>query len=144
MTPREFVPIAVLAALTLTAGHAQAGDIAVSVTGGDGPGATSCLLFSRAAAFPFGQADARLAVAAPEGGDEICRFRGVAPGAYAVAVARLPVGAKAPARDLLGRPKDPWGVSNNVRPVLRPPTFDEARFEVPAGGELRLDVRISR
>lgn len=147
MSSPSFSRCAALAATTLfigAPGGARAGDVAVSVSGEGGPGAISCALFSSASSFPFGRTDARYATAAPEGGAEVCRFRGVAAGAYAVAVARLPAGQTGVTRDVLGRPRQPWGVSNNVHPVFRPPTFAEARFAAPSDGEVRLDVRIMR
>jgi uncharacterized protein (DUF2141 family) len=31
-------------------------------------------------------------------------------------------------------PTEPWGLSNDTRPLDRPPTFEEAKFAVPADG----------
>ena len=42
----------------------------------------------------------------------------------------------------VGKPTEPWGVSVNLRPAFRAPTFEEAAFDVadaPIG--LRVEVR---
>ena len=47
--------------------------------------------------------------------------------------------------NLVGMPVEQWGVTNNARPTLRAPRFDEAAFAVAeAGGEVVLDVRVAK
>ncbi len=43
-----------------------------------------------------------------------------------------------------GIPREAWGVSNDVRPTLRPPRFDEAVFEIREGETLRRDMGMAR
>ena len=132
-----------LSAALLVASLAPAGaaEVQVKVAGGAGaPGEVSCALYSGAEGFPFDASVARLA-RATEG--DVCHFAGIPAGSYAVAVAKLPPGLKGVERDLLGRPKQPWGVSNHVRPMLRAPTFAEAAFAVGAEGVARVSVDIA-
>jgi uncharacterized protein (DUF2141 family) len=72
-----------------------------------------------------------------------CRFEALAPGDYAVAVSHDLNGNKKADTNFVGIPTEAWGVSNNVRPGLRAPRFDEARFSVPAEGAT-IAVRIAR
>ena len=45
-------------------------------------------------------------------------------------------------KNWLGMPRESWGVSNNVRPRLRAPRFDEARLDLPAGAHtIEIQVR---
>ena len=41
-------------------------------------------------------------------------------------------------------PTEVWGVSNNVRPPMRAPYFDEAAVAVAAGGPVTIEVRLAR
>ena len=42
----------------------------------------------------------------------------------------------------LGRPTEPWGVSNRIRPLMRAPRFAESAFNfAPDRGEIPLDLR---
>lgn len=137
------------AAISLTlitailAAPAFAGDIAVSVTGlPSRTGDIGCALFSTSAGFPLDLAKAVVIwTLAQKGGS--CRFEGVKAGVYAIAVAHSPDGAERLETDWLGRPKDAWGVSNNVRPAMRAPRFEEASIRVPDQGVVRVSVRIS-
>lgn len=36
-------------------------------------------------------------------------------------------------KNWIGMPREPWGVSNNIRPTLRAPRFDEAVIELGPG-----------
>ena len=124
---------------------ASAGEVVVSVSGETGgPGEIACALFAKPEGFPLGLSSAALR-RGPAGADgEACRFAGVAPGEYAVAVSVLAKGRDTVDKDFLGRPKQPWGVSNNVRPTLRAPTFAEAAFKVSAQGETRVAVSLAK
>ena len=44
-------------------------------------------------------------------------------------------------KNWLGMPKEDWGVSNNVRPRLRAPRFDEAVRYLAAGEQL-IEIRV--
>ena len=75
----------------------------------------------------------------------MCRFPDVAPGGHAVSVGHDLNGNKRVDVDLLGRPNEPWGVSNNVRPTLRAPRFEEALFKVPEGSaDVIVEIKAAR
>jgi uncharacterized protein (DUF2141 family) len=132
-----------LTLIAILATPALAGDIAVSVTGlSSRTGDIGCALFSTSAGFPLDLAKAVVTwTPAQKGGS--CRFEGVKAGVYAIAVALSPDGAHRIETDWLGRPKDAWGVSNNVRPAMRAPRFEEASIRVPDQGVVSVSVRIS-
>jgi uncharacterized protein (DUF2141 family) len=111
----------------------------------DREGEIGCALFPRAEGFPMNTEKSAAAMRVkPQSGSVECRFEGVAPGAYAVAVSHDRNGNGKTDTNLVGIPKEDWGVSNNVRPRMRPPKFDEAAFTVAAGRETRIDVRLGR
>jgi uncharacterized protein (DUF2141 family) len=55
------------------------------------------------------------------------------PGEYAFSVFHDQEGDGRLARNFIGLPKEPAGLSNNVRPKLGPPRFDKAKFTVGTG-----------
>ncbi|WP_396224461.1 DUF2141 domain-containing protein [Gemmatimonas sp.] len=67
-------------------------------------------------------------------------FRDVTPGRYALAARHDLNGNGTVDRNLVGIPKEPWGVSRNVRHALRAPRFDEAAFEVRADTTITVQV----
>ena len=64
------------------------------------------------------------------------------PGVYAVTVYHDKNDNQRFDKNWLGMPRESWGVSNNVRPRLRAPRFDEARLDLPAGAHtIEIQVR---
>ena len=61
------------------------------------------------------------------------RFEKLVPGIYAVTVYHNKNDNRRFDKNWLGMPREAWGVSNNVRPRLRAPRFDEARLELGPG-----------
>ncbi|MEM1125715.1 MAG: DUF2141 domain-containing protein [Bacteroidota bacterium] len=117
----------------------------LSITGvASEEGRVGCILFNQAEGFPMDR-DAALQgqehPADPAG--VTCRFEGLAPGTYAVAVAHDRNENGRTDTNFLGIPKESWAVSNNVRPRTRAPRFEEAAIEVGAGEvrTLNLEVR---
>jgi|TARA_B100000315_G_scaffold128754_1_gene118433 uncharacterized protein (DUF2141 family) len=68
-------------------------------------------------------------------------FDGLEWGRYAVTVYHDRNDNRRFDKNWIGMPKEAWGVSNNVRPRLRGPRFDEAVFEVGAGEHV-IEIRI--
>ena len=62
------------------------------------------------------------------------RFTDLRPGEYAVAVFQDRNGNGRLDMTFAKTPLEPWGMSNDPRPPKRAPTFDEAKFTVPAEG----------
>lgn len=134
-----------LAAMSLAAAPAAAGEITVVVSGADGTaGEIGCALYAGEKGFPM---DASVAtqqwLEVSDGGAE-CRFEGLSPGQYAIAVSHDLNGNRRTDTNFLGIPKEAWGVSNNVRPTLRAPTFEEAAVALADGASLKLDVEVAK
>ncbi|MBU2958278.1 DUF2141 domain-containing protein [Paracoccus sp. 1_MG-2023] len=118
--------LCVLATILPATGHAGRIDIAFT----DLPsaeGSVFCALHDHSQGFPGSGQIASQRVAAGQGH---CRFDGLPPGRYAVAIlhdrndnGRMDVNA-------LGLPVEAWGVSGNIRPMMRAPRFDEAAFQL--------------
>ena len=130
--------------LLLTTPAAAAG-LDVTVTGARGAtGEVGCALYATEAGFPTDAAPATQLwqPARPEG--VTCRFEGLRPGRYAVAVSHDLNGNRRTDTNFLGIPTEDWGVSNNIRPTLRAPRFSEAAVEVPEGPATRIEIRLGR
>jgi uncharacterized protein (DUF2141 family) len=56
-------------------------------------------------------------------------------GTYAVAAFQDRNGNGQLDRNMLGAPTEPWAVSNDARPALRSPNFEEARFAFTQNGQ---------
>jgi uncharacterized protein (DUF2141 family) len=138
--------LAALVALLLSADAGARGQV-VSVEIGPARstrGSLVCALFRDGGGFPrrpdTAIATLRVPVRPDRGGT--CRFDGVAPGTYAVAVlhdendnGRMDFG-------WLGLPKEGYGVSNNRTHALSAPTWDESKFRVDAGRDVVLSVSL--
>ncbi len=69
-------------------------------------------------------------------------FRDVAPGRYAVAVQHDLNSNGVLDRNMIGAPKEPWGVSRDVRHAMRAPRFEQAAFDVRV--DTVIAVRVAR
>ena len=141
--PRRLAAI-VCAALLPAAAHAA--DVVVRIGGLAEPlGQVGCALFSSDQGFPLDSAGARVQWLAAEAQGVACRFADVPAGRYAVSIAHDLNGNRRVDRNVLGMPTEPWGVSNDARPTLRAPRFDEAAFTVGADAqEFALTVRVAK
>lgn len=106
-------------ALTVTA------TLATAPTGGE----IGCALYKSGDGFPSDPAHG-LGRFVPAAATVTCRFDGLAPGRYAVAVFHDTNGNQRSDRNFVGMPTEAWGVSNNVRHAMRAPRFEEAAVEV--------------
>jgi uncharacterized protein (DUF2141 family) len=105
-------------------------------------GQVLCFLYASAAGFPGDPVRALAKTSAPIAESTAsCRFAGVAPGAYAVAVVHDENGDGRLDRNMLGMPTEGVGASNNPASHFGPPKFDQARFNYRGGGA-RLSVQI--
>lgn len=71
-----------------------------------------------------------------EDGVAVAQFDLLAPGVYAVTVFHDENDNHRFDKNWIGIPRETWGVSNNVRPRLRAPTFDEASVTLEPGDTL--------
>ncbi len=133
------------ATLLLVAAQAHAAELRVTVTGARGTeGQVGCALHPSAEGFPMDAARAtQLWLPASPAGVE-CRFTNLAPGRYAVAVSHDLNGNRRTDTNFLGIPTEDWGVSNNVRPTLRAPRFEEAAVQVAEGAPTTIEIRLGR
>jgi uncharacterized protein (DUF2141 family) len=145
MSHRFLSLCAVPCVAALAAFPALAEDVIVVVAGAaDVPGEVACRLHDSPRNFPFGKGAAG-EVRSRRGADgTACVFRDLAPGQYALVAAILPKGQDDVTRDFLGRPRQPWGVSNNIRHALRAPRHDEAIFTVERGKTTRLAITLAK
>jgi uncharacterized protein (DUF2141 family) len=109
--------------------------LVVSVDGfPDDQGEAGVAVWNGARGFPEDIAHAVATTYVPiAGGTAAARFGPFPPGVYAVTVYHDRDDDETFDKNFLGIPREAWGVSNNVRPRLRAPTFDEARLELEAG-----------
>jgi uncharacterized protein (DUF2141 family) len=137
--------IMILLGVLASGAPAIANELVVQVTGiKSATGEIGCALHADAAGFlsSGGGLQGRWVKADPKG--VTCRFSGLPAGTYAVAVLHDLNGNRKTDTNLVGIPTEEWGVSNNVRPAMRAPTFDEARVVLSAGKPLTVGVRLSR
>ena len=79
--------------------------------------------------------------AAIQDGVATARFAQLEPGTCAITVYHDRNDNRRFDKNWLGMPREAWGVSNNVRPRLRAPRFDEAMLDVGAG-EALVEIRV--
>ncbi len=130
--------------LLLPMSPAFAKDLRILVSGIESDqGQIMCLLFSDEDAFPADVAGAatRMSYPAVEG-LLTCTFPDVPAGRYAVSVVHDEDGNGEVDTNFRGAIKEPWGITNNVRPPRRGPKFHEAVIYVgetqPADYEVKL------
>lgn len=94
-------------------------------------GKVRCGLYTSSKGFPE-SSDTRMLQTVVEANEQgvSCLFTKVPAGYYAATVLHDENDNEEMDKNFLGVPKESWGVSNNVTPTLRAPTFDEAMFEV--------------
>ncbi len=123
--------------------QAISADLIVDVSGAPSQsGQIGCALHSQAEGFPMDNSRATQSWHAVSNNGATCTFTGLTAGTYAVAVSHDTNANKKTDTNLVGIPTEAWGVSNNVRPRLRAPRFDEAGFAVPATGTFKIKIAI--
>jgi uncharacterized protein (DUF2141 family) len=132
--------------LTCLASQAQSADLTVSVAGiEDSKAEVGCTLFSKADGFPMDAASGKqLWLPVNPAGPTLCQFTGLTQGSYAVSVGIDQNKNRKVDTNFLGIPTEQWGVSNNVRPNLRAPRFDEAAFKFDGTQDLTITIRVAK
>lgn len=138
------IPIMFVALLSLINISAKAAELTVKIESDLADGNIGCALFSNPKGFPMDAAEAiqKFSQNTPTGTEFV--FSNLKSGKYAVSVMNDQNGNKILDKNLLGIPKEEWGVSNNVRPTLRAPKFEEAVFEIDEKSDLTLKIRIQK
>lgn len=133
------------ACLALQGVSALAGEVAIQVSGIQSEtGEIGCTLFSSPEGFPLAPKTAAMQWHRAGRRGVTCRFEGLKPGTYAAAVSHDLNGNRRTDTKLFGIPTEDWGVSNNIRPRMRAPKFQEAAFQVADGQAVTLDVKVGR
>ena len=137
-----FLTVGLMATSTLS--QAATVELIVQLTGIDNnKGDINCALFADSGGFPMEAASAvQTAQVAPSQEGASCRFSQLDAGYYAVAVSHDENRNGVTDTNFFGIPKEAWGVSNNVRPAMRAPTFEEARFALPSQASFVLDIEL--
>ena len=143
LRPIRAAALSLAAAAVMTS---QAADLLVRVGGLAEPlGQVGCTLFAGPAGFPMDSSPARVIWQPADAKGVSCRFNDLPEGRYAVSIGHDVNGNRKVDTNLFGIPTEQWGVSNNVRPSLRAPRFDEAAFRVAADAkELTLDIQVAK
>lgn len=125
---------------------ASAAEVLVHITGLSEPlGQVGCSLFAGPAGFPKDSAGARQLWQAADAKGVTCRYSDVPEGTYAVSIGHDLNGNKRVDANFIGLPTEQWGVSNNARPNMRAPRFDEAMFKVTADAkEVVIDIKVAK
>lgn len=135
----------VLSSFLFAAPAAAAFDLRVLVTGIESDqGEIACTLFDQGKGFPLDSEKAvetKRYAAVP--GMLTCTFTDVPAGRYAVAAMHDENGNRKVDASMFGY-KEPWGVSNNVRPESRAPRFVEASVTMAPDRSLDLEVAIRK
>ncbi len=105
-------------------------------------GNVDCALFPSEAGFPMDASYGTQVRQSARAGTVECRFENLPAGTYAIAVSHDENENGKTDTNFLGIPKEAWGVSNNARPKMRAPKFDEAAFELAEGQALTLDIMV--
>lgn len=143
--PAAFALAVHLFAVSALFSPSAAADLVVSVQGvASSTGEVGCALYASAAGFPTDPARSVSSWVKADPAGVQCRFAGLAPGTYAVAVSHDLNGNRRTDTNFLGIPTEAWGVSNNVRPTMRAPTFDEAAIALGAAPTTTITVKVQR
>jgi uncharacterized protein (DUF2141 family) len=145
MSPRSLLLLCLAAVAINATAPVSAAEIVVKVTGvGDARGRIGCALYRSADGFPMDNTRAVQVWVAADPKGTTCRFADIADGRYAVSVAHDFNGNGKVDTNFVGIPTEPWGVSNNARPTLRPPKFDEGAFTVAGNQDTTLEVKVAK
>ncbi|WP_075216659.1 DUF2141 domain-containing protein [Mongoliimonas terrestris] len=126
------------------ANPAPAASLVVDVDGiASAEGSVGCALYTGPEGFlDSARAAALVAVPADPAG-VTCRFDGLADGIYAVAVHHDVNGNGEVDTNLIGIPQEPWGVTNNARPRMSAPSFEDAALRVEGDGAAAARVTVA-
>lgn len=145
---RLFLPAAAVAFLVAASAGAKDppadGTLTVKISNiQNDSGQIGCSLFSKKDGFPTkaDKADARMFVKS-KGGTATCTFKDLKPGKYAVSVMHDEDKNGELKTSMVGRPKEWWGVSNDV-PAERfgPPKYEKALFDF-AGAPKTIKIKL--
>ncbi len=124
---------------------AQSEELSVKVTGiKKNKGEIACALFKTPEGFPMDLSKPQLIWLAADSTEIICKFTELSPGDYSLSVAHDENGNKKVDTNFVGMPTEAWGVSNNIRPLMRAPRWQEAQFTVSSGQNKSFNIQIEK
>jgi uncharacterized protein (DUF2141 family) len=105
-------------------------------------GKVGCTLYKNADGFPMNgsKGNQQWQIAAVK--EVSFHYKGLPRGVYAVACSHDLNGNQITDTNFVGLPTEDWGVSNNIHPTFREPTFAEAKFDLMSNQSI--EVRISQ
>lgn len=117
-----------------------AADLKINIIGEMEQGEIICGLFDSKEGFPSNPAPQNKQLI-PASKAVTCIFRDLPPGKYAVAIMNDLNGNGYLDKNVFGVPKEPWGVSNDIRHSMREPKFEEAviNFDIDTNITVRID-----
>jgi len=124
--------------------HAQNGKITVTVTNFKSQkGLVLCCLNNKEDGFPGEQNKALSCQKISIAGSKVqFTFLNVVPGTYALAAYHDENNDGTLNTNFLGIPKEGVGVSNNKMRNFSSPKYNEAKFAVPANGEIKMEIKL--
>lgn len=138
------MPIALLVSLAASSASAEKAKSVVSVTARglrNDEGQVICALFASKKNFPDGEHALKSDIVRVKGGQATCRFTGVSPGTYAVALFHDENEDKV-LNTFLGIPREGFAFSRDAAPsTFGPPKFSAAAFRV-VRGDYALNVKM--
>ncbi len=126
--------LAIAALALLAAGSASAEDLTLNLTTRTSGGTLAVAVYRDADSFRRGEGAIATRIVPRAGPVTAVTLRGLAPGRYAVAAFHDTDGNGDLTLWPFGLPKEAYGFSNDARGQFGPPAFDQAAFELPAGG----------
>jgi uncharacterized protein (DUF2141 family) len=105
-------------------------------------GKVGCGLYRSADGFPMDASKAEQQWQTAAISEVIFNYKDLPGGVYAVACSHDLNGNQVTDTNFVGLPTEDWGVSNNVHPTFRAPTFAEAKFDLMANKSI--EVRITQ
>ncbi len=122
-----------LAAVLFFAASAAANDLTIEVQGiSEAKGSVYVALYDKSDTWMKKATKGQGAPAVA--GKTIIVIKDLPEGEYALSVFHDVDGDKKMARNAMGMPTEPWGFSKDAMGMFGPPSFDEAKVKVPAGG----------
>lgn len=132
--------------MIFVAGAIRAEEVRVTVTGIDERkgGEIGIALYPGPSGFPMDSLKANCVWLKADATNITHAFRELKPGNYAIAVSHDLNGNHITDTTWVGIPKEPWGVSRNIRPKLRAPRFEECSFSLTNPVPLSLVISIKQ
>ncbi|MDX2217996.1 MAG: DUF2141 domain-containing protein [Burkholderiales bacterium] len=131
--PRRVALRTAVSALLIIAGPALANELTIEIQGiTEAKGSVYVALYDKADTWMKKAVKAQGTVATT--GKTVIVFKDLPEGEYAFSAFHDIDGDRKMARNAMGMPTEPWGFSKDAMGMFGPPSFDEAKVKVPAGG----------